>query len=205
VSALGNLVSTGGNVISGNSGVVSAGSSNGTTGFIRMQASGSGNSGYLEFFGGSNAIRTGYIGNTGTVATQDTGVINYVAGSHAFTGPITSTGNVTAYASDRRLKTNVAPIEHAIDKIKALGGYSYDWDAEKCSAAGFTPEREHEHGLIAQEVLEVLPDAVAPAPFNPEYLTVRYERVVALLTAAMNEQQKQIEALLTRVQELESK
>jgi hypothetical protein len=205
VSAAGNLVSTAGNVISGNSGVVSAGSSNGTTGFIRMQASGSGNSGYLEFFGGSNSIRTGYIGNTGTVVTQDTGAINYVAGSHTFTGPITSTGNVTAYSSDRRLKTNIEPITNALDKVLAIGGYSYDWDMAKCQAVGFTPEREHEHGLVAQEVLEVMPDAVAPAPFNPEYLTVRYERIVALLTAAMSEQQRQIESLLARVQELEAK
>jgi len=203
VSALGNLVTTGGNIIGSNSGVISAGSSNGTTGFIRMQASGSGNSGYLEFFGGSNSIRAGYIGNTGTVATQDTGTVNYVGGSHAFAGQITCNNNITAYSSDGRLKKNVTVIEDAVAKVKSLGGYAYDWDMGKCNEVGFSPANEHEHGLIAQEVQKVMPDAVAPAPFNEEYLTVRYERIVALLTAALNEQQRHIESLEARLAEVE--
>jgi hypothetical protein len=205
ISAVGNLISTSGNIIGSSTGVISAGYSNGTNGFIRMQASANGNSGYLEFFGGSNAVRTGYIGNTGTVSTLDAGIISYVASSHAFTGAITSTGNVTAYASDRRLKENIQPIKNAIEKVKSIGGYSYDWNSEKCNVAGFIPEHTHEHGLIAQEVLEVLPDAVVPAPFNNDYLTIRYERVIALLTAALNEQQKQIEQLTARIQTLEAK
>ena len=120
-----------------------------------------------------------------------------------YNGNVTATGNITAYSSDARLKMNIAPIENAIEKVLSIGGYSYDWNAEACEVAGFVPANQHEHGLIAQEVQKVMPDAVAPAPFNADYLTVRYERIVALLSAAIAEQQAQIISLETRLKTLE--
>jgi hypothetical protein len=202
VSASGNLVSNSGQVISTNSSVQAG--AQGTTGYIRMQAPGSGNSGYVEFYG-SNQVRAGYIGNTGSTGSTDGGGINYVAAFHAFNGNITATGNVTAYSSDGRLKKNVTIIENAVQKVLRLGGYSYDWDMPKCLEVGFQPANEHEHGLIAQDVQRVMPDAVAPAPFNDKYLTVRYERIVALLTAAMGEQQRELDELRARLNALEAK
>ena len=209
VVATGNISSNGGNItastgqIIATNGAVRAGAA-GSTGYVALQSPGSANSGYAEFYG-SSQIRAGYIGNTASVSGTDTGVINYVASAHAFSGNITATGNVTAYSSDGRLKKNITPIENAVQKVIRLGGYQYDWDMVKCNEVGFKPEREHEHGLIAQDVEMVLPDAVAPAPFNDKYLTVRYDRIVALLTAAIGEQQKQIDALLAKVTALEDK
>jgi hypothetical protein len=120
-------------------------------------------------------------------------------GALSVTGTITASGNITAYFSDGRLKTNVRSIPNALSKVLQLGGYVYDWDLEKCASIGFKPERDTEHGLIAQEVQLVVPEAVAPAPGNNEYLTVRYEKLVSLLMAAMGEQQKQIEDLQSQV------
>jgi hypothetical protein len=40
-------------------------------------------------------------------------------------------GNVLAvdflYSSDRRLKTNILPLENSLEKILKLNGYSFDW------------------------------------------------------------------------------
>lgn len=200
ISATGNVTSTGGSVLA-TTGQVTAGVS-GVTGQVGLHNGGGANTGYVEFYSQAG-VRQGYIGfgaTTNLAYYLENGLTN-----HQFTGSITSTGNVTAYASDGRLKKNITPIENAAQKVVALGGYSYDWDMIKCDELGFKPEREHEHGLIAQDVQKVLPDAVAPAPFDNRYLTVRYDRVVALLTAAIGEQQKQIEMLMAKVAELEAK
>lgn len=142
----------------------------------------------------------GYAGNT--LMARDGGGWT---GSINVSGNIVATGNITAYASDARLKKNIRPIEGALAKVASLGGYSYDWDMSKCVDVGFTPANEHEHGLLAQEVELVMPDAVAPAGFDSEYKTVRYERLVALLMAAVNEQQREIHALTKEVKTLKDK
>lgn len=62
-----------------------------------------------------------------------------------------ATGNVTAY-SDRRKKKNIKIIENPLEKIQKLNGVTYD-RVEEDDDTRYT-------GLIAQEVLEVLPEAV---------------------------------------------
>ena len=47
-------------------------------------------------------------------------------------------------------------------------------------------------GLIAQEVMEVVPEVVTQ---GSEYLSVKYSRLVALLIEAVKEQQTRIEKL----------
>lgn len=175
----------------------------GTNGYTKLAPGSSTRTGQLEFHSATN-VRQGYIGFSPT-STADNGALVYTGGSHNFTGPILSTGNITAYSSDGRLKKNATLIQNAVQKVLSLGGYAYDWDMVKCLEVGFKPENEHEHGLIAQDVQRVMPDAVAPAPFNDQYLTVRYERIVALLTAALGEQQQEIELLKTRLTVLETK
>ena len=49
--------------------------------------------------------------------------------------------------------------------------------------------------MSAQEVLEVCPEAVKPAPVDNNYYTVQYEKLVPLLIEAIKEQQEQIEHL----------
>ena len=121
-----------------------------------------------------------------------------IGGTTASTGAFTSvtaSGNITAYSSDARLKTNVVAIPNALQKIKQIGGYSFDWDLKTCESIGFKPEQQHEHGVLAQEIQQVLPDVVVPSAFNKDYLTVRYERIVPLLIEAIKEQQQRIDKL----------
>jgi hypothetical protein len=130
-------------------------------------------------------------------------------------GAFTAVGNITAYSSDRRLKHNFKKIESAVDKVKSLNGYHFDW-IDKVAELGFTPDRkENDIGLIAQEVEAVIPQAVAPAPFDKDpqtdgtyksksgedYITINYDKLVPLLVEAIKEQQVQIEQLKKLIEE----
>jgi len=108
-------------------------------------------------------------------------------------GQIQASRNILAF-SDKRLKDNVTPIESSLDIIKAIGGYTYtrnDWNDKP----GI--------GTIAQEVQEVLPDAV----YEDEdgYLSVDYNAITAVLISAVKAQGKLIEDLQHRLEQLENK
>jgi len=130
--------------------------------------------------------------------------VNSVAGSPVFRvysgGNIQSTGNVTAYASDARLKTNIKPIESALEKVQLLRGVEFDW-RDDVEEKGFNPSMSHETGVIAQEVQEVIPDAVVPAPFDENYLTVQHEKIIPLLIESVKELTAQVEELQKKLKE----
>jgi|TARA_B110000902_G_scaffold37080_1_gene39074 hypothetical protein len=110
-----------------------------------------------------------------------------IGGGTTINGNLLVTGDVTAYhSSDKRLKDNISPIPWAVDKVKALGGYSFDWN-DKSEHEG------HDIGVIAQEVEEVLPELVVTR--EDGYKAVSYEKIVALLIEAIKDQQLQIDAL----------
>ena len=103
------------------------------------------------------------------------------------------TGDITAFASDIRLKKNIEPIENALDKVCKLHGFTYNFN-EIAYGLGFTTE-ERVAGVSAQDVQAVLPEAVKPAPASPDYLTVQYEKLVPLLIEAIKELNAKVEKL----------
>ena len=145
------------------------------------------------------------IGFAPTIADQATPQWQNAIWMDVRNGSIACRGNVSAYASDVRLKTNFKTIESPIEKLSKIGGYEFDWDMEKCLSLGFKPNNIHEHGLKAQEIQTVVPDAVSIAPFDDggdktsrsgeNYLTVNYERIVPLLIEAIKELKAEIEEL----------
>jgi len=90
----------------------------------------------------------------------------YLDGS---SGTVSATGDVVAYASDGRLKTNVKGIDNALEKVKSIRGVSYDWVDNIKEEYDFHPSKMHEVGVIAQEIQKVLPEVVHTAPFNSVY------------------------------------
>lgn len=67
-----------------------------THGYIAFEPGNVANSGYIQFMSFTGGVRQGYIGFSNTNAvTIDTGTLPYVAGTHAFTGALTTTGAAT--------------------------------------------------------------------------------------------------------------
>ena len=116
------------------------------------------------------------------------------------TGAITATGNITAYFSDARLKNFISPINNAIEKVKNLTGY-YFTENELAKSFGYN-DNKTQVGVSAQDVLKVLPEIVSPAPINPEYYSVYYEKLVPLLIEAIKEQQLEIDILKRQMSSL---
>jgi hypothetical protein len=107
-------------------------------------------------------------------------------------GEIRATNNVIAFYSDDRLKTRLGNIEDALTKIKTLDTFYYEAN-ETAQALGYEPIRDV--ALSAQQVQAIMPEVVAPAPIDDKYLTVRYERLVPLLVAAIKELEAKVAAL----------
>ncbi|CAM7335788.1 tail fiber domain-containing protein [Citrobacter portucalensis] len=110
-------------------------------------------------------------------------------------------GNGTASApqwvstSDKRLKSNFEEIENAVDKVEKLTGYVYDKKSDLVETEYSFEVREA--GIIAQDLKEVLPEAVSSFG-EDEILGVNPAAVNALLVNAIKE-------LSARVKELEAK
>ena len=96
---------------------------------------------------------------------------------------LTVGGDITAFASDIRLKTNLEQIEGAVAKVCKLSGFTYEFNKEGLSL-GLDSGRHL--GVSAQEVQEIFPEAVATRPID-EYLTVKYEKLVPVLIEAIKE------------------
>ena len=132
-------------------------------------------------------------------------------------------GDIIAFASDKRLKENIVEIPDPIEKIKQLKGVTYDWK-DKAFDLGFTSLRPHnEIGMLAQDLEKVIPQAVTRAPFDntdnekiyvsgsridgetEPYKTIKMDKVVPLLIEGIKEQQKQIDELKELVTKLTNK
>lgn len=110
-----------------------------------------------------------------------------------------TSGNVTAY-SDIRVKENLEIIPNALEKVKKLNGYTFDRTDIEIDNEGNTA-RKRQAGVVAQEVLKVLPEVVTGNEDNPDgHLSVAYGNMVGLLIEAIKEQQEQIEELKARLQ-----
>ena len=115
-----------------------------------------------------------------------------IGGTKTFLNEIICQGDITAFSSsDRRLKTNIETIDNALEKVSLISGVKYNWN-ELAEGKDITVR---EVGVIAQEIKEVLPEAVSER--DTEYLAVRYERLVPLLIEAIKELKAEINELKT--------
>ena len=101
-------------------------------------------------------------------------------------GTIRATGDIIAY-SDARVKENVETVSNALDKVTAMRGVGYNKIGEEKRSVG----------VIAQELLEIVPEAVHQDE-NGMY-SVAYGNLVGVLIEAMKEQQSQINELKAQI------
>lgn len=134
-----------------------------------------------------NSAVTGTLGVTGV-----TNLSSLTVGSITSSGNITATGNITGYYSDDRLKNKLGKIENALDKLCSLEGFYFEAN-QTAQDLGYTSKKEV--GVSAQSVQAVLPEVIAPAPIDPQYLTVDYARMMPLVIEAIKELRAEIQAL----------
>lgn len=105
----------------------------------------------------------------------------YVNSNVHVDGTVYSRGSFVT-TSDRAVKMDLTPIPDALQKVSQLTGYTYfrkDLNAR-------------ETGLVAQEVQEVLPEAVT---LQHPYLNVAYGNMAGLFVQALKELQNKVEKL----------
>jgi hypothetical protein len=109
-------------------------------------------------------------------------------GTLVVTGGVGISGQVTAATvvetSSIAFKENVNPIENALDKIMQLVGVEYDRKDTK----------EHESGLIAEQVYKILPDLVS-CDENGKPYGLKYTKITAYLVEAIKELNNELKKL----------
>ena len=119
-------------------------------------------------------------------------------------------GDITAYWSDRRLKTNLRQLLHFDHVLTSLTGYTFNWN-EKGQQIINKPADYEEVGLIAQDVQAVIPQAVKvnkagisiDTPDSFDYLTINYDKIVPFLIEGYKAQRQEIKDLQCKVERLE--
>jgi hypothetical protein len=133
-------------------------------------------------------------------------------------GNMTINGTLTQSGSDDKLKTNRVGITSALEKVKTLEGFTYNWNDDAINNYGFSADDGTLVGMSAQELQLVLPEAVKNISVygevedptsgevgeRREYLTIQYERVVPLLVQALKELSENNDALEERITALEN-
>jgi hypothetical protein len=177
-----------------NKNVTLVGSDTAATEYFKIQNSSAVDKFIVDSFSGNTTI-VGTLGVQGVVTLSDTASSSkttgalVVSGGVGIGGALFVGGDITAFAdSDQRLKDNITPISNALSKTLSISGNTFDWNAKS--------EKEGpDVGVIAQEILEVLPEAVTTR--DNGYLAVRYEKLVPLLIEAIKELKVEIDELKT--------
>lgn len=113
-----------------------------------------------------------------------------VTGGVGISGALYVGADIYSYASsDIRLKENLSKINNSLEKLSKISGYEYHWNK---IAQEMYPERTMQDvGVIAQEVKEIVPSAVAER--EDGYLAVRYDKLIPLLIEAVKALKAEIE------------
>ncbi|MCP4706922.1 MAG: tail fiber domain-containing protein [candidate division Zixibacteria bacterium] len=113
-------------------------------------------------------------------------------------GNIGLTGDLVTL-TDTKLKSNIQPIDNALETIEALNGVSYDWRQDADSKLRLTDRRQI--GLLAHEVEAVLPELVHHDADGNRM--VAYTKLTAVLIEAIKELKAENESLKSRLEIIE--
>jgi len=127
---------------------------------------------------GSNINMSHDGGNVGSIDTSTTG----------------TTYNTT---SDLRLKENIVTITDGKEKLLAMNPVTHTWKTD--------PNAASVHGFIAQEMQNIIPEAVHGSSDSDDMMSMDYGRITPVIVAALQDALKEIEELKTRINELENK
>ncbi len=161
------------------------------------------------------------------LALLDNGNVGIGVGYPVF--KLTVYGNIGSYgtliiSSDRRLKSEIRPLQSAMDKLSQLNGVAYrkslpDLHLNNVDTRGITDEvklntircdtlsgndevgQNENYGFIAQELREVFPELVRED--NEGYLGIDYISLIPVMVEAMKELREEINMLKSANEEFE--
>jgi Chaperone of endosialidase len=140
-------------------------------------------------------------GVTATNAIADHDIILGTASStHLRTaGSVISGGAISA--SDERLKCNILDYQDGLDLIEQLEPITFNWDEQALEENSIPHLKsdmcQTQYGLLAQDVVKILPEIVT-RPYGNDFLGLHYDRLVPILLSA-------VKSLAVKVAELEER
>jgi hypothetical protein len=201
---------TGSNIIIDNMGKIGV---NTNTPQFTLDVQGDINFGGALYQSGFRYISSQWLGSSGTSIFYDGNVgigttlprfglhvhnLDASIGCNLFVGSNVSV-NGTVYAqgsfvttSDRTVKTDLLPILHPLEKIEKINGYTYYR----------TDTHKRETGLVAQEVLQVLPEVINQ---ESQLMSISYGNMAGLFVEAFKELQQRVSVLEAEVKRLGQK
>ena len=134
-----------------------------------------------------------------TVNFKSSGVILFsnLAGTGSRTVLADASGNLSAPLSDQSIKENIQPLQYGLDTIMKLNPVQFEFiDQYKNYGQGL------QIGNIAQEVEQIIPIAVFKTP-STGLKGIDYNQFHGIYIKAIQDQQKIIESLIERIEQLE--
>ena len=160
----------------------------------------------ISITNGSGSITLATPQDLATSSNVQFGSIGIGTAASGTAGELVATGDITAWYSDERLKTNIQLIDNALEKVSQLRGVTFNAN-QLAESFGYS-SKESQVGVIAQDVQRILPEAVKPAPFDTlhlkegvvsksgdHYLTVQYDKLVPLLVEAIKQLNEEVKSL----------
>jgi len=112
--------------------------------------------------------------------------------------------------SDNRLKSNQRTVEYGLEELMQLQPKSYDHHSSSTTEEGdfimVTNRKIATVGFIAQEVQQIIPEAVnEPADESKDLWSMDYDKLIPVLTKAIQEQQIIIDEMRLEIEVLKNK
>jgi hypothetical protein len=105
-------------------------------------------------------------------------------------GAATFNNDVTAF-SDKRLKTDIKPIENALDKVMKMQGVHYKRNDIE--------DAKTQVGVLAQDMEQVLPEVVITADDDMQTKSVDYGKITAVLIEAVKQLNIEVQTLKQQI------
>jgi hypothetical protein len=148
----------------------------------------------IETVVGGNQVGIAVVGSTSNVVRV---MLSFHNPDNTNVGQISIKNSITTYStsSDYRLKENVVNLTGAIDRLKLIDVYRFNFIGHEPTVDGF----------IAHELQDVVPECVTGTKDevddegNPVYQGIDQSKIVPLLTAALQEALAKIETLEQRL------